>query len=315
MSEPATRRTWTGRWCGRKKLISLSRRSGGARYFPYLYDYAREKLRAPWYSAYSQGFALSLFVRLYRVTGVQAWAERARETAMSFRRLGRVTRPWVAYVVNRRLWLEEYPSATPTHVLNGFNFALFGLYDYERLTRDRTARDLLRGALRTIRSYGTTYRVPGGISYYDLVHRTRHAHYHVIHTWQLPGARRHQRRLVVPVTCGGVLARLPLTRQAAHEAPDRASTPAIELDGIVKTFGRTTALDGLSLTVGRGELVGLLGPNGAGKTTAIKLLLGLARPTRGSGNVLGAPLGRPSRSREDRLPARALPVPALADRL
>ncbi len=168
-----------------KKLISLSRLSGGARYFPYKYDYARERLKAPWYSAYSQGFALSLFVRLYRVTGLQIWAERARETAMSFRRLGRVTRPWVAYVVNRRLWLEEYPSATPTHVLNGFNFALFGLYDYERLTRDRTARDLLRGALRTIRSYGTTYRRPGGISYYDLVHRTRHAHYHEIHTWQL----------------------------------------------------------------------------------------------------------------------------------
>jgi hypothetical protein len=168
-----------------KKLISLSRLSGGARYFPYMYDYAMEKLKAPWYSAYSQGFALSLFVRLYRVTGVQAWAERARETAMSFRRLGRVTRPWVAYVLNNRLWLEEYPSATPTHVLNGFNFALFGLYDYERLTRDPAARDLLRGALRTIRSFGTTFRVPGGISYYDLVHRTRHAHYHLIHTWQL----------------------------------------------------------------------------------------------------------------------------------
>ena len=167
------------------KLISLSRLSGGARYFPYLYDYASERLRAPWYSAYSQGFALSLFVRLYRVTGLQAWAERARETALSFRRLGRVTRPWVAYVANRRLWLEEYPSATPTHVLNGFNFALFGLYDYERLTRDPAARDLVRGALRTIRSYGTTYRVPGGISYYDLVHRTRHAKYHLIHIWQL----------------------------------------------------------------------------------------------------------------------------------
>ncbi len=96
-------------------------------------------------------------------------------------------------------------------------------------------------------------------------------------------------------------------------APDRASTPAIELDGIVKTFGRTTALDGLSLTVGRGELVGLLGPNGAGKTTTIKLLLGLARPTRGSGSVLGAPLGDRAVAREDRLPARALPLPALAD--
>jgi ABC-2 type transport system ATP-binding protein len=69
------------------------------------------------------------------------------------------------------------------------------------------------------------------------------------------------------------------------------TNPAIELNGIVKTYGRTTALDGLSLSVGRGELVGLLGPNGAGKTTTIKLLLGLARPTAGSGTVLGAPLG------------------------
>jgi ABC-2 type transport system ATP-binding protein len=81
------------------------------------------------------------------------------------------------------------------------------------------------------------------------------------------------------------------------------SDPAIELDGVVKTFGRTTALDGLSLTVGRGELIGLLGPNGAGKTTAIKLLLGLARPTAGSGRVLGAPLGdRAARSRIGYLP-------------
>ena len=81
------------------------------------------------------------------------------------------------------------------------------------------------------------------------------------------------------------------------------STPAIELRGVVKTFGRTTALDGLDLVVGRGELVGLLGPNGAGKTTAIKLLLGLARPTSGSGRVLGAPLGdRATRARIGYLP-------------
>jgi ABC-type multidrug transport system, ATPase component len=81
------------------------------------------------------------------------------------------------------------------------------------------------------------------------------------------------------------------------------STPAIEFDSITKIYGRTTALDGLSLTVGRGELVGLLGPNGAGKTTAIKLVLGLARPTGGSGRVLGAPLGdRAARSRIGYLP-------------
>ena len=81
------------------------------------------------------------------------------------------------------------------------------------------------------------------------------------------------------------------------------SNPAIELDGVVKRYGRTTALAGLSLAVGRGELVGLLGPNGAGKTTTIKLILGLARPTGGSGRVLGAPLGdRGARSRIGYLP-------------
>ena len=81
------------------------------------------------------------------------------------------------------------------------------------------------------------------------------------------------------------------------------TNPAIEFDGIVKLYGRTTALDRLDLRVGRGELVGLLGPNGAGKTTAIKLLLGLARPTAGSGTVLGAPLGdRATRGRIGYLP-------------
>jgi ABC-2 type transport system ATP-binding protein len=81
------------------------------------------------------------------------------------------------------------------------------------------------------------------------------------------------------------------------------STPAIELSGVVKRFGRTTALDGLDLHVGRGELVGLLGPNGAGKTTTVKLLLGLVRPTSGTGSVLGAPLGdRAARARIGYLP-------------
>ncbi len=81
------------------------------------------------------------------------------------------------------------------------------------------------------------------------------------------------------------------------------STAAIEFDGITKRYGRTTALDGLSLQVGRGELVGLLGPNGAGKTTAIKLILGLVRATGGTGRVLGAPLGdRAARARIGYLP-------------
>ena len=67
--------------------------------------------------------------------------------------------------------------------------------------------------------------------------------------------------------------------------------PVIDTHGLAKRYGRTEALIDLTLRVEAGEIFGFLGPNGAGKTTAVKLLLGLARPTGGSGIVLGAPLG------------------------
>jgi ABC-2 type transport system ATP-binding protein len=69
------------------------------------------------------------------------------------------------------------------------------------------------------------------------------------------------------------------------------SAPAIEVVDLRKRYRRIEALAGLTMTVGRGEVFGFLGPNGAGKTTTVKLLLGLARPSGGSGRVLGAPLG------------------------
>jgi ABC-2 type transport system ATP-binding protein len=73
--------------------------------------------------------------------------------------------------------------------------------------------------------------------------------------------------------------------------PPATSDPVIETEGLVKRYGRTTSLDGLSMRVPRGEVFGFLGPNGAGKTTAVKLLVGLSAPTAGDGRVLGRPLG------------------------
>ncbi|MFC7619253.1 ATP-binding cassette domain-containing protein [Microlunatus sp. GCM10028923] len=64
-------------------------------------------------------------------------------------------------------------------------------------------------------------------------------------------------------------------------------TPAIRAEGLVKTFGRTHALDELSLSVSTGEVHGFLGPNGAGKTTTIRILLGLMRATSGRVRLLG----------------------------
>src|SRR4051812_28131501 len=62
---------------------------------------------------------------------------------------------------------------------------------------------------------------------------------------------------------------------------------AISVSGLIKTFGRTRALDGLDLTVQTGEIHGFLGPNGAGKTTTIRILLGLLRADAGTAELLG----------------------------
>jgi len=70
---------------------------------------------------------------------------------------------------------------------------------------------------------------------------------------------------------------------------------AVEVHRLVKRFGgRVAAVDGLDLSVRRGETYGLLGPNGAGKTTTIRMLLGLVRPDAGVIRVLGLPPGDPA---------------------
>lgn len=64
-------------------------------------------------------------------------------------------------------------------------------------------------------------------------------------------------------------------------------TPAIRTEDLHKVYGQVHALDGLTLAVEPGTVIGFLGPNGAGKTTTIRLLTGLARPTRGRAWVAG----------------------------
>ncbi|MEW6636278.1 MAG: ATP-binding cassette domain-containing protein [Actinomycetota bacterium] len=72
-----------------------------------------------------------------------------------------------------------------------------------------------------------------------------------------------------------------------------SNAPVLETRGLTKRYGSVTAVDGLDLTVRRGEVYGFLGPNGAGKSTTLKMLLGLIRPTAGSARVLGREPGSP----------------------
>jgi ABC-2 type transport system ATP-binding protein len=66
-----------------------------------------------------------------------------------------------------------------------------------------------------------------------------------------------------------------------------SNPPAVELSGMVKRYGPTTAVDGLSLTAGRGEVTAILGPNGAGKTTTIEVCEGYRNADAGTVRVLG----------------------------
>ena len=67
---------------------------------------------------------------------------------------------------------------------------------------------------------------------------------------------------------------------------------AVETHGLRKVFGSLVALEGLDLTIARGEVFGLLGPNGSGKTTTIRMLTGLMAPTSGSATVVGYDVAR-----------------------
>ena len=70
---------------------------------------------------------------------------------------------------------------------------------------------------------------------------------------------------------------------------------SIRIEGLVKTYGKVRALDGLDLTVEPGTVFGFLGPNGAGKTTTMRILTGLARPTSGRAWVAGMDLASDGR--------------------
>lgn len=67
-----------------------------------------------------------------------------------------------------------------------------------------------------------------------------------------------------------------------------ASETVVEISELTKRYGEFTALDSLSLTLNRGDILGFIGPNGAGKTTTIRILVGLSRPTSGSARIAGA---------------------------
>jgi ABC-2 type transport system ATP-binding protein len=89
-----------------------------------------------------------------------------------------------------------------------------------------------------------------------------------------------------------VTAAVPATERVEQDLGREPEDFAVVTRGLTKRFGRRLAVDGLDLRIPAGSITGFVGPNGAGKTTTIRMLLGLIRPSAGSGLVLGQRLGR-----------------------
>jgi heparosan-N-sulfate-glucuronate 5-epimerase len=147
----------------------------------------RSPLKAPWYSALAQGQGISLLVRAYRETGSTAYLETAERAFTSF--LKSTHDGGVTFTDERgNLWFEEYVVSPPTHILNGFIWAAWGVHDYFMATQDIAARNLFEQAMLTLRTNLNRYDL-GFWSLYEqsgtLLPMVASPFYHRLHIVQL----------------------------------------------------------------------------------------------------------------------------------
>lgn len=121
------------------------------------WDY-RDTLKAPWYSALAQGQGLSVLVRAFSETGQERYLQAAKRAFQVFSVT--VDRGGVSYVDSEgNVWFEEYIVSPPTHILNGFIWATWGVYDYHLATHDQLANTLFQRSIQTLAANLKTYDV------------------------------------------------------------------------------------------------------------------------------------------------------------
>ena len=173
------------------RLMAESMEFDGAVYFPYPFDYHVNQqeeglLTALWFSGMAQGEALMVMVRTFLATGDSTYLEHAHKIFGSFSRLHGEADPWTVFIDSRGCyWIEEYPVWEPSMTLNGFIYAIYGLYDYYQLTKSIEAEAVLKASLSTIKNYIPYFRRPGRPSYYGLRFGHYSARYHLIHISQM----------------------------------------------------------------------------------------------------------------------------------
>lgn len=147
----------------------------------------RTTLKAPWYSGLAQGQGLSLLVRAYEETKSQIYLDTAKRAFAVF--LNSIEKGGVVFTDEHgHLWIEEYIVSPPTHILNGFMWASWGVYDYFLATQDDAARQIFEAAVHTLRANLDRYDL-GFWSLYEqsgtLLPMVASAFYHKLHIVQL----------------------------------------------------------------------------------------------------------------------------------
>lgn len=150
------------------------------------WDY-RTPLCAPWYSGLAQGQGISLLTRAYRETGNEVYLRAAKQAFVSFQKETNAG----GVIFNDRtgnLWFEEYLVSPPTHILNGFIWAAWGIYDFFLATQNNIARELFTSAVKTLSENLEKYDL-GFWSLYEqsgtLLPMVASPFYHRLHVTQL----------------------------------------------------------------------------------------------------------------------------------
>ena len=122
----------------------------GLRVWMHHFDWEyRDRLIAPWYSGLAQGQGVSVLVRAWKETGNVKYIEAARDAMASFEK--DTANGGVVYYDDRGdFWIEEYIVTPPTHILNGFIWATWGIFDYALATGDTSAVALFQKSMKTI---------------------------------------------------------------------------------------------------------------------------------------------------------------------
>lgn len=188
------RRTESEHYC-RKFLLAaewlcgrLEKNAHGIHIWNHYFDWEyRQTLKTPWYSGLAQGQGISLLVRAHAETGDPKYLEAATRAFRSFQL--DTASGGVSFSDDQgNIWFEEYIVPVPTHILNGFIWAAWGVYDYFLATGSRDAVNLFASAVRTLRANLDRYDL-GFWSLYEqsgtLLPMIASPFYHRLHVTQL----------------------------------------------------------------------------------------------------------------------------------